>query len=150
MFRVAEVARDFLNDIDGGFPARFRFLREAKGISKKELSEKLGISQRLVNLYETGANAPGGKILRRIAIYFDVPADYLLGLPDERKETLCWSCAKYCGGCSWSRTFTPVKGWLATKRIAWRKQQPREPAAKCVSYTVIACPEFVSDRRGRP
>ena len=27
---------------------------------------------------------------------------------------LCFLCDKACGGCSWSRDFTPVAGWTAT------------------------------------
>lgn len=31
----------------------------------------------------------------------------------QRKETLCWTCQNACGGCSWSKSFTPVEGWDA-------------------------------------
>ena len=129
---------DFFNDLGDGFPARLRKLREDKiGVSQRELAEDLQISPRLVYFYESGLNTPGGKILRRMAVYFDVPVEYLLGLPDERKETLCWSCAKFAGGCSWSRTFTPVKGWLAVKRVSHRKGRSREPAGFYESYTIL-------------
>ena len=38
---------------------------------------------------------------------------------EERKETLCWSCALSGYGdlsdCEWERTFTPVEGWTAER-----------------------------------
>ena len=29
----------------------------------------------------------------------------------------CWYCTKACGRCSWSKNFTPIKGWVAEKVI---------------------------------
>lgn len=49
------------------------------------------------------------------------------------KSTKCWQCAKSAnGGCSWSKSFTPVKGWVAEKKT---------------SYHVKECPEFVREAR---
>ena len=51
-------------------------------------------------------------------------------------ETLCWQCDKSCtGGCSWSKDFVPVNGWVAEKN------------EKRGSYSVITCPEFVKSRK---
>lgn len=51
-------------------------------------------------------------------------------------ETLCWQCGKSCtGGCSWSKDFVPVNGWVA------------EQNQKTGSYSVITCPEFVKSRK---
>lgn len=41
----------------------------------------------------------------------------------QTRPTLCWSCARACGGCSWTERdpvthairFEPVKGWEAEK-----------------------------------
>lgn len=51
-------------------------------------------------------------------------------------ESLCWRCDRAIGGCSWSRSFTPVEGWEAQYN----------PTIK--SYHVISCPEYVPDRPG--
>lgn len=45
-------------------------------------------------------------------------------------ENPCWTCQKACGGCSWSRSFSPVPGWTAEKT-------PRG------GWHITACPEFV-------
>lgn len=52
------------------------------------------------------------------------------------KPTLCWSCAKACKKCSWSRNFEPVEGWEAEKttlqqppyRVVQSYRSPRYPA----------------------
>ena len=55
------------------------------------------------------------------------------------EESLCIFCEKVCnGGCSWSKEFTPVRGWNAEKNAN--------------GYLVRYCPEFEPDGpdRNRP
>ena len=60
--------------------------------------------------------------------------------------TLCWSCAKACGGCSWSDgSFTPIPGWTAIKtkvRVSDRQDDPNRYAD---SFHVVECPLFEDD-----
>lgn len=73
-----------------------------------------------------------------------------MGLPGRRKrkprktkDSLCWDCQKACCGCSWSRSFEPVKGWKAKET---KKLYNGEESS---GYKVIECPEFVPDvKRG--
>ena len=53
--------------------------------------------------------------------------------------TLCWDCQNYGGGCSWSKRFQPVAGWVA--------EQHYKPslAGDGISYKVLSCPEFKPD-----
>lgn len=51
---------------------------------------------------------------------------------------LCFLCDKACGGCSWSRDFTPVAGWTATPT----RINPGGGAAPTSSYHIEDCPEF--------
>ena len=53
-------------------------------------------------------------------------------------STLCWECKNATCGCSWSREFRPVEGWVATK-IKASSTHPYE------TYSVIECPNFVRD-----
>ena len=55
-------------------------------------------------------------------------------MPD-RKFTLCWDCKRATGGCRWSDSLTPVKGWYATMK--------RNSGG--ITYVVHECPEFVRD-----
>ena len=54
-------------------------LREAKGITQSELSKALKISPSTVGMWEQGRREPDYEMLKRIADFFDVSADYLLG-----------------------------------------------------------------------
>lgn len=61
-----------------------------------------------------------------------------------KKETLCWKCAKACGGCSWSsRAHKPVTGWTAERRDLYIQNS----SVPVESYVVYDCPEYVSDGR---
>jgi transcriptional regulator with XRE-family HTH domain len=54
-------------------------LREERGIPQKELASQLNISISTVSNYENGVHCPDFKMLCRLADYFDVTTDYLLG-----------------------------------------------------------------------
>lgn len=50
---------------------------------------------------------------------------------------LCFLCDKACGGCSWSRDFTPVAGWTATPT----QINPGGAVPPTSSYHIEDCPE---------
>ncbi|ABY93705.1 XRE family transcriptional regulator [Thermoanaerobacter brockii subsp. lactiethylicus] len=58
---------------------RIKELRKKKGITQKELASYLGISDRAVGYYESGQRTPPPDILQKIADFFNVSTDYLLG-----------------------------------------------------------------------
>ena len=59
-----------------------------------------------------------------------------------RRESLCFLCGNACGGCSWSRDFTPVEGWDAEPTIG--------KSHHTKSWFVKACPEYTNDRKIDP
>lgn len=62
----------------------------------------------------------------------------------KKRQTLCWQCAKACGGCSWSSlAHKPVDGWAAERRDIYIRNKP-DPLE---SYIVESCPEYVPDGR---
>lgn len=58
---------------------RLKELREQKGLSQYKLADILGISQQRLSFYELGVNEPKNDMLTKIADYFGVTTDYLLG-----------------------------------------------------------------------
>ncbi len=54
-------------------------LRKTKGLSQKQVSKDLGISQGLLSHYEKGIRECGLEFLVKTADYYDVSVDYLLG-----------------------------------------------------------------------
>lgn len=54
-------------------------LRKKRGLSQKDAAAELGISQSLLSHYEKGIRECGLEFLVRIAEYYEVSTDYLLG-----------------------------------------------------------------------
>lgn len=65
------------------FSERLKYLRCAKipTITQKDLANALGITQRKVSFMETGTTEPSLADIKALCKYFNVSADYLLGLP---------------------------------------------------------------------
>ncbi len=56
-----------------------RKLRKKQNISMKELGLSIGVSESTISLYENGKRQPDYNTLIKIADYFNVSTDYLLG-----------------------------------------------------------------------
>ncbi|WP_018085681.1 helix-turn-helix domain-containing protein [Desulfurispora thermophila] len=67
------------------FSERLRQLRENKKISRDDLASHLGLSYWAISKYETGERTPDHTTLERIADYFGVSVDYLLGRNDNSR-----------------------------------------------------------------
>ena len=57
-------------------------LRINRGVSQKEFAAILGVSQQTIASWEVGRTEPSNSLLKDIADYFNVSADYLLGRRD--------------------------------------------------------------------
>ena len=55
---------------------------------------------------------------------------------DENAQ-LCWRCKNACGGCSWSRSFIPVKGWTAEHFVV------KDSEGDFDSFKITKCPKFI-------
>jgi transcriptional regulator with XRE-family HTH domain len=54
-------------------------LRKQSGLSQKELADILEVSQQAISFYESDTKDPNNDVLQKIADYFNVSTDYLLG-----------------------------------------------------------------------
>lgn len=61
------------------FPERLKELRTREHISGRTLSELIGLSNGTVSRYERGEREPGARVIVRLAEFFGVSTDYLLG-----------------------------------------------------------------------
>jgi len=61
---------------------RIRELRKQKDLTMKDLGNQIGVSESTVSLYENEKRQPDQDTLLRIADYFQVSIDYLLGRTD--------------------------------------------------------------------
>ena len=62
---------------------RLKELRERKRLTQSQLAEVLDVSQQAVGKWELDKASPDDKTLIRIANYFGVTTDYLLGYDDK-------------------------------------------------------------------
>lgn len=61
---------------------RIKELRKEKGLTQCNLAKAVGVSQKAVDYWERGVNEPKAGYIVRLADFFDVTADYLLGRED--------------------------------------------------------------------
>ncbi|ETO38646.1 helix-turn-helix domain-containing protein [Thermoanaerobacterium aotearoense] len=66
------------------FANRLKSLREEKKLSQEELSQLINISRSTLSMYEINRRQPDPETLQKIADFFDVSVDYLLGRTDKR------------------------------------------------------------------
>lgn len=78
------------------FSHRLKTLRKTKGLTQKEIANRLGIARTTYAGYEQGEREPDYETLIKIADYFNVPVDYILGRsndpvlsPDRITESRC-------------------------------------------------------------
>ena len=58
---------------------RIKELREDRDLRQSDLARATGIDQRTISNYETGKSNPDSYALIKLADFFDVSVDYLLG-----------------------------------------------------------------------
>lgn len=74
--------------MNSNFPRILSLLRKEKGISQKKAAESLGISQSLLSHYEKGIRECGLSFVLKVAEFYDVSCDYLLGKTANRQGNL--------------------------------------------------------------
>lgn len=95
------------------FPTRLREIMKNRGITQKALANAIKMRPQTVSLYTTGQSAPDVNTLRKMAEFFNVSADYLLGLvEDTDTDTDVKAIAKYTG--------------LSSRSIRWLHHRPQE------------------------
>jgi len=65
------------------FSKRLADLRKKRGLSQYELAKRLGCTRGQIGNYEQGTREPDHEMLTKIADFFDVSVDYLLGRTDD-------------------------------------------------------------------
>ncbi|MBR2783033.1 MAG: helix-turn-helix transcriptional regulator [Firmicutes bacterium] len=67
------------------FGKRLKSLRKSAGLNQGDLAEKLNVSRSSISSYENIDRMPDIEILRDAAAFFDVSADWLIGLSEVRQ-----------------------------------------------------------------
>lgn len=66
--------------------SRIKQLRQKRGVIQEILAAELGITQQMLSKYERDVTLIKGDILKKIAAYFNVTTDYLLGVSDVKRD----------------------------------------------------------------
>ncbi|MFB1100851.1 helix-turn-helix domain-containing protein [Terribacillus sp. JSM ZJ617] len=66
---------------------RIAALREKKDIKQYDLADRIGLTKYQLNRYEKGHSNPDPDIIVKLADFFDVTTDYLLGKSNSPKKT---------------------------------------------------------------
>ena len=64
------------------FSERIKALRNEKGVGQNKMAEDLSVSNASISYWETGKQIPSAEVIFKMATYFGVSADYLLGLKE--------------------------------------------------------------------
>jgi len=62
---------------------KIKELRKEKGLTQIQLAKELNFSHSIIGFWESGERKPAFDAIIALSKYFDVSADYLLGLEDE-------------------------------------------------------------------
>ncbi|TBL70854.1 helix-turn-helix domain-containing protein [Paenibacillus thalictri] len=65
------------------FSSRILQLREQRQLTQKELAHAIGISRATLSHYENNRRQPDLDTLNKIAEYFEVSVDYLVGMSED-------------------------------------------------------------------
>ncbi len=71
------------------FSERLRYLRKINGVTQAELSRYLGYGYTAVSNYENAEHQPDYNTLMKIAEYFNVLIDFLMGADDCMEQMRC-------------------------------------------------------------
>lgn len=61
------------------FPERIKYLRQTQGLNQVQLADKLGTTKQSISNWENDNIVPSVDMLEKIADFFRVSTDYLLG-----------------------------------------------------------------------
>lgn len=70
------------------FGNRLKSLRKSKSLTQEELASIFYINKSSISRYENNSQIPEHKLLQKIADFFDVSLDYLLGRTDEENSNI--------------------------------------------------------------
>lgn len=90
MFSFIRMLRSYNDECtEGGnalFGEKLRRIRKNRDITMKELGKRLGVAESTISGYENETRSPDIEMLQKIADYFGVSVDYLLGRVDSPNE----------------------------------------------------------------
>lgn len=73
----------FLYNFNMAINERIKELRLERGMSQCSLGKEIGVSQKAIDYWERSVNEPKASYILKLAYFFDVSTDFLLGKTDD-------------------------------------------------------------------
>lgn len=74
---------------------RLKNLREEQGLTQSQLAEKLDIAVSSISQYESGDRVPSDDMKIKLAKFFDVSLDFLMGISEIRNPYVFFTLSEY-------------------------------------------------------
>ena len=58
-------------------------LRTENNLSQNALAQKLDLSNASISYWETGKQVPSAEVIYKMSLFFDISADFLLGITND-------------------------------------------------------------------
>ena len=129
---------------DGIFQMRFRALCYESGKTQEQLARALGVSRPTISGWLDGKNVPDIISLTRIAEYFDVSADYLLGLSETVSPDVNLRAAVEYTGLSEAAVERLHDGFDYSEHLQPKKSDAEKSCDLSVASALIESREFES------
>lgn len=110
---------------------RVRELREAKGMQQKELAIDLHVSQPTISDWESGRKIPSARSTQKLADYFGVSIDYLLGREETEKNTPAPKSGRISPGGVWIPVLGSVPAGIPIEAVEDILDWEEIPASMC-------------------
>ncbi len=65
------------------FSERLKMLRTENNLSQNALAQKLDLSNASISYWETGKQVPSAEVIYKMSLFFDISADFLLGITND-------------------------------------------------------------------
>ena len=85
---VSALARKTVSDDFKVFSERLSKLMKERGLKQQDLASVLGVKRQTVSLYMIGQSMPDAEQLKKISMFFDVSADWLLGISEYKDKQI--------------------------------------------------------------
>lgn len=84
--KITEITENIGDMVSENFAINLKKLRTKRGLSQGAIAEAIGTSKASIGYYENGYRMPGLDIAAKIAIYFGVSIEELIGLDVKKKK----------------------------------------------------------------
>ena len=85
MIKLVKVKQKGMN-IFMEYNERIKELREDKDLNQTQLAKEIHSTQKTISNWEKGYSEPKIEMIKTLCKFFDVSADYLLGITDRERE----------------------------------------------------------------